>query len=290
MQPRYIKRTMRRARRIQGWVSRDAAALFALLDEAQLIAGVSGSIFEIGVHHGRSAVILCALARADEQLGVCDLFGDQTLNVSASGSGDREIFEANMAAAAPGFTHLRVFAKRSDELSAEEVGGPYRLFHIDGGHLREEALADLRLGSDVLHSLGAIVVDDPFRADWPGVTEGILNFLTERPDFRPIIVGFNKLVIVPVAAAAVYERVISDPIILGRYFDARIFIMKQLPMAGHDMYIFKMPDSALDRVVARLGFYCKGPLARARRYARGRRYARARRYASIPSVVRQRNR
>src|SRR6266568_2474608 len=169
MQPGDVRRIMRRTRRIEGWFSRDAAALIALLDEAQLTAGVRGNIFEIGVHHGRSVAFLCALARDEERLGVCDLFGEQTLNVSASGSGNRAVFEANIAAAAP---------------------------------------------------------------------------------------GFNKLVIVPAAAAGIYEPLICDSRMLWRYFDKHVFEMKQLPMAGRDMFIMLVPTwrqrPELDRNVARL--------------------------------------
>ncbi|HWD75957.1 MAG TPA: class I SAM-dependent methyltransferase, partial [Solirubrobacteraceae bacterium] len=171
MQPAEVRAVTRRTRGIQGWFSSEAAGLFGLLDEAQRSAGVQGDLFEIGVHHGRSAVLLSHLARPGERLGVCDLFGAQEQNVSDSGSGDRGIFEANMAALASGFDRLDVFAMASDRLTPEQLGGPYRLFHIDGGHLREEALSDLRLGAAVLDPRGAIAVDDPFSVAWPGVTE-----------------------------------------------------------------------------------------------------------------------
>ena len=161
MQPADVRTITRRTRRVEGWFSAEAAALFGLLDEAQRAAGVEGHLFEIGVHHGRSAVLLSQLARPGERLGVCDLFGEQTQNVSASGSGNRAIFEGNMAALAPGFDRLDVFATASDQLTPDRIGGPYRLFHIDGGHLREEALSDLRLAAGALHERGAIVVDDP---------------------------------------------------------------------------------------------------------------------------------
>jgi hypothetical protein len=45
---------------------------------------VEGHLFEVGVHHGRSAVLLSQLARRGERLGVCDLFGEQGHNVSVS--------------------------------------------------------------------------------------------------------------------------------------------------------------------------------------------------------------
>ena len=62
----------------------------------------------------------------------------------------------------------------------------------------------------MLHERGALVVDDPYRLEWPGVTEAILAFLAERPDFTVVAVGFNKLVLVRRDAAAPYERALAD--------------------------------------------------------------------------------
>jgi len=45
--------------------------------------------------------MLSHLACPGKRLGVCDLFGEQGENVSASGSGNRATFEANMADLAP---------------------------------------------------------------------------------------------------------------------------------------------------------------------------------------------
>ena len=128
MHPADVRTITRRTRRVEGWFSAEAAALFGLLDEAQRAAGVEGHLFEIGVHHGRSAVLLSQLARPGERLGVCDLFGEQSQNVSASGGGDRAIFERNIAALAPGFDRLDVFATASDELTPEVSAGPTASF------------------------------------------------------------------------------------------------------------------------------------------------------------------
>lgn len=254
MQPADVRAVTRRTRGIEGWFSADAAALFGLLDEAQRTAGVQGDLFEIGVHHGRSAVLLSQLARPGERLGVCDLFGEQDQNMSVSGHGDRAIFEANVAAQAPGFDRLDVFAMASDRLTPEQTGGPYRLFHIDGGHLREEALADLRLGAAVLDEGGAIVVDDPFSVAWPGVTEGILAFLAERADFAPLILGFNKLVLTLTTARELYQPSVLDRDTWWRYFDRRIYDLKILPIAGHPTHIVIVPGwrqhPQLNRAVA----------------------------------------
>ncbi len=268
MQPADVRTITRRTRRVEGWFSAEAAALFGLLDEAQRAAGVEGHLFEIGVHHGRSAVLLSQLARPGERLGVCDLFGEQTQNVSASGSGNRAIFEGNMAALAPGFDRLDVFATASDQLTPDRIGGPYRLFHIDGGHLREEALSDLRLAAGALHERGAIVVDDPFSVAWPGVTEGILSFLGERADFEPLILGFNKLVVVPSGARGLYEPSVSDSDVWWQYFDKRVWYLKALPVAGHSTHIVIVPGwrqhPELGRAVALMETFRHGLIYRVR--------------------------
>jgi Methyltransferase domain len=268
VQPAEVRAITRRTRRIEGWFSAEAAALFGLLDEAQQRAKVQGDLFEIGVHHGRSAVLLSQLAGPGERLGVCDLFGEQTQNVSASGSGNRAIFEGNMAALAPGFDRLDVFATASDRLTPEEIGGPYRLFHVDGGHLSEEALADLRLGAEVLDPQGAIVIDDPFSVAWPGVTEGILHFLAQRPDFAPLILGYNKLVLTPTTARELYEPSVVDRDTWWRYFDHRVYDLKVLPIAGHPTHIVIVPGwrqhPELSRAVALMETFRHGLIYRVR--------------------------
>jgi hypothetical protein len=255
MRPREVKAVTRRSRDIEGWFEPAAASLFGLIDEVQRQAGITGNLFEIGVHHGRSAVLLGAMAGPGEEVGVCDLFGDQAANLSASGSGDRARFEANVAHVLPGFDCMRTFAKPSDQLTASEIGGPHRIFHVDGGHLKEEALADLRLGAAVLHASGAIIVDDPFRPEWPGVTEAILGFLEERADFVPVLLGFNKLVLVPREARHVYDASFEDAQTLWNFFDKRVYDSKTLPIRDEPVRIVLVPlwrqRPHLERALAR---------------------------------------
>jgi hypothetical protein len=253
MDPAQARRIAKRTNAISGWFSADAAALFALLDAVQHDDDVTGGLFEIGVHHGRSAVLLCSMAGPGESVGACDLFERQDLNVSASGAGDRAIFERNVAEFVPGFDRLVVHARSSAELRAEEVGGPHRLFHVDGGHSREEALGDIRLGAQVLHERGALVVDDPYRLEWPGVTEALLQFLDEHGDFSAVAVGFNKLVLVKEKARAPYELALADP---WAYFDRLVYSSKTAPIAGRPATVFYIPTyrqaPRLEPAVARM--------------------------------------
>lgn len=255
MDPQAVRSLLDKSRRISGWFLDDAALLFGFIDELQRRAGIEGDIFEIGAHHGLSTVFLCEMARPSETVGVCDLFGDQSLNVSGSGSGDRAIFEANVAAVV-GLNRLRVFATSSSELSPEAIGGSIRFFHVDGGHLRDEALADLRLGAAALHPHGALVLDDPFHPEWPGVSEAIFDFLKPSSEFVPLLLGFNKLMLVRSEARPTYDEILGDDRFLSRYIDPKFYESKRLPLAGIPCRIFYMSPSLrhpeAERQVARL--------------------------------------
>lgn len=255
MQASDARAVARRTRRIHGWFSPDAAALFGLLDEIQRTKGISGALFEIGAHHGRSTTMLCAMGGAGATVGVCDLFGRQDANISQSGAGDRRIFERNIVEHDCGAV-IEIFEKSSADLRVDELGGPYRVFHVDGGHMLGEALADFTLAADVLDERGVIVVDDPFRPEWPGVTEAILQFCHERDDFAPLLMGFNKLVLMRHRAREEYE-----PMLLAEewsYFDERIVARKGLPICGHRTHIeFRRSSRRIDesdRAIARVRF------------------------------------
>ena len=182
MKPLVAMEAAARCRQIHGWFSFEAALLFAWIDEVQRQMGVSGDLFEIGVHRGRSAVLLSHMLGGNEALGVCDLFGEQVGNVSRSGAGDRAEFNSNMRRFGKAHDRLQVFAKPSSQLSPDEIGARYRFFHIDGGHNADEALGDLRLSAACTRPEGAILIDDPFRSEWPGVTEAVIRFLDSTPE------------------------------------------------------------------------------------------------------------
>jgi hypothetical protein len=271
VKPAEVRRAWQTIRPIEGWFSSEAAQLFGLVDAVQARAGVVGDLFEIGVHHGRSAVLLCQMARTGEWVRVCDLFGAQSDNVSRSGRGDRHVFEQNIAARAPGFDALEIFEKRSDQLTREELGGPYRFFHIDGGHLAEEALGDLHLAADVLHDAGVIVLDDPFQCEWPGVTEALVQFLDGRDDFVPVALGFNKLLICKRDARRSYDEALATS---WDRFSPRIWEGRELLLTGSPVRVFVIPMhrklADMDRRIAWTLWLQSALRLRLRRALRGR--------------------
>ena len=91
MQHEDVRRYLGETKEVQGWFFPVDAYLFGLIDEIQRREDLRGHLFEIGVHHGKTAIFLARMARAGELLGVCDVFGQQELNRDHSGEGSRDV-------------------------------------------------------------------------------------------------------------------------------------------------------------------------------------------------------
>lgn len=225
---------------ISGWFSREAALVLSLVDSIQKQNDLEGDLFEIGVHHGKSALFLHHFLRGKEKLRVCDIFGDQRMNISQSGVGDKAIF-LNNCQRILGENSIQIFEKLSTDLTIDEIGRSYRLFHVDGGHCYEEALADLLLAKQALKEYGVIVLDDPFRHEWPGVTEAVIEFLKISPDFSVLLVGFNKLLLVRDSVKTTYTEAFDDASTRTANGLRFPWAYKTMMLAGKDMRCFYMP-------------------------------------------------
>lgn len=217
--------------------------LFALIDDVQKRRNIGGDVFEIGCHHGKSAVFLANLVdHATETLGVCDLFENQAENRSNSGAGDRKVFEETMQPAVDAGLKLEVFGKNSAELQGSEIGQNIRFFHVDGGHSLEEALGDIKLAAECLSPAGVIAVDDPFSAPWPGVTEAVIRFLDERGDFQAFVVGFNKLLICRTSAVDEYVTAIWEEYGERRFGLGQPLRIWERDLCGRPMLAYSIPS------------------------------------------------
>ncbi len=216
---------LRATRAVEGWFFPIDAYLFAVIDEAQKGAGITGNLFEIGVHHGKTAIFLARMLRDNELLGVCDVFGQQELNRDRSGEGSRELFEQNMRALGG---PARVFAKLSSELTADDTTADCRFFHIDGGHRPEDVVADLETASRALHANGVVALDDFFNPSWPGVGEGFYRFIAAHPDvFAPILIGGNKVFFARPGSGYAFDELTS--------FNLRAFVFESKEWLGRQV-------------------------------------------------------
>lgn len=197
-----VTRYLEETRSVEGWFFPVDAYLFGLIDEVQRREAIRGNLFEIGVHHGKTAIFLARCRRDPELLGVCDVFGQQELNRDRSGEGSLEVFLRNME------THpVRVFAKESARLTAEDTTTECRFVHVDGGHRAEDVVNDLLVAERALLRDGVVALDDAFNPNWPGVSEGFYRFVAQHPDtFAPLLIGGNKVLLAHPGAVARYER------------------------------------------------------------------------------------
>jgi hypothetical protein len=192
----YVRRAMLE---IDGWgVDLYLAPILRALDRFQKLNGISANLFELGVHHGRCAVLLALMARPGETSVFLDLFERQAENLDASGRGSREILAYNLETWAVG-RRVEVIEANSLELDFTEVPGlkaGVRLAHIDGGHYREIVLNDLAKTESVLVDGGMVVVDDFLHTGFPEVKAACLEYL-QRPGVGlvPVAAGYNKLVL-----------------------------------------------------------------------------------------------
>lgn len=209
---------------IEGWLTRDAAHLFVFLDCLQKEEGIKGDLFEIGVHHGRSAILLGLMAKCDsETLGLCDVFSKQEYNISHSGGGDKSILLSNLKSFFKDIDYIHIYEKPSGKLRSEECG-KCRFFHIDGGHTVEETFNDLCIAADSIIDRGVVVIDDFCNVSYPEVVEGVFKFVSDKGSLVPLLLGFNKLVLCKPAAHSWYFQNISSDLSKGTIQGLRVNI------------------------------------------------------------------
>jgi Methyltransferase domain len=231
----------------------DAGLFFAIYNSLIAERGIAGPTLEIGVHYGASAVVIAALRKSTAPFVAIDLFSElQDQNVSKSGSGDREMFLANMRRFYPDTSFIRVIASPSSAVTAGQLGEGYSFCHIDGGHSDRETFGDLRLCSEIAAPGGLIALDDYFHPNYPGVSEGTVRFMLEnRGKLRPVAIGYNKVLFqrepVPFDINAAFaDQFGFIPRVTIEHFGFASFLF-----SGSLEYFFDLAQSSLTQLVRR---------------------------------------
>jgi hypothetical protein len=180
---------------VKGWLTPGAIQAIVSLSVEQRMAGVSGGVAEIGVHHGRLFILLYLLGAAGEPAVVVDLFSRQDLNSDRSGAGDLERFKKNLKRHAD-TDRLIVYEGDSMELDCQWLielgGGRLRMISIDGGHSPEVTAHDLYVSEGALANGGVIILDDCFNEAWPGVVDGVKQHFSSPASIVPFGIGAGK--------------------------------------------------------------------------------------------------
>ena len=144
---------------VPGWFHAVDLAVFEHTDASQRTAGVLGSVLEIGVYQGASAILLGFLVDDAQELVVCDLFDSTTVpnpdlaaadpgasnqaeNAAYYGGLAQQTFESHYLRYHDALPQIRCCSSAELDPSALD---PMRLMHIDGSHLYDFVRADLTL-------------------------------------------------------------------------------------------------------------------------------------------------
>ncbi len=185
-------------RNVEGFFSYLALKTIAKLSEIQSQNKITGAVCEIGVHHGRSFILLHLLTNGHEKSVAYDLFEMQEQNVDKSGEGDKGKLLFNLNKHKCDLSRINVILKNSLSLTPEQVlndaNGTIKIFSIDGGHTSEIVYHDLEIGENTISNGGIIIVDDVFEDQWPGVSEGTCKYLLGgNSKLIPVAVFDNKV-------------------------------------------------------------------------------------------------
>jgi len=184
---------------MQSMVSPLDARLTRTLSRLQGALGASsGSVGEIGVHHGAYFATLVALARPEEPLWACDLFDRlQSHDLDHSGRGNATMFLRTVRDLT-GRIDVRMVAMPSYELHRQRVQPPqlFRLLSIDGSRTAINAFTDIVWATQHVAQGGLLVVNDVASARWLGPSRALRSYwhMHDRGyTFLPLLLTRKKL-------------------------------------------------------------------------------------------------
>lgn len=193
----YLLRYYHAGSEVEGWLDAHAVDTVIALLLLQSGRGLTGSVLEIGVHHGRHFILLALCIQAGETAVALDVFEQQHLNIDRSGHGSREQLLHNIGRFCPHKSgSIELVQASSLAISASELTerfGRFRAVSIDGSHTPEATLSDLRLAEASLVDGGVVFLDDLLNAHWLGVISGYAAYAAAGGGLVPFCYCGNKL-------------------------------------------------------------------------------------------------
>jgi SAM-dependent methyltransferase len=189
---------------IPGWLYEPDISVIRAVDAVQREHAVDGDLLEIGVYHGRSAILLGFLRRGDERVVLCDLFdapANSLLNRSEMVKYD-ELYAAERPPSLQNFRNrwntVHQIAPLVLAAPSSELDGWYpperglRMAHVDGSHVYDEVLADADFVRRHLVPGGICVFDDYRETHTLGVAAAVWQ-LAGTKGFVPLCATDHKL-------------------------------------------------------------------------------------------------
>lgn len=173
---------------IDGWFEPKAMDLFVEINKLQ--QNITADIAEIGVYHGKSAVLLGQFTKEKEEVTVVDTF----LGYSEDDDFERLFRKHWVHVNGEKPVHVRV--KKSQDIVDGDLPKRTRIFHIDGDHSFEGTYNDMEHAQNSLVVGGCMILDDFLNQDWLGVSQAVNEFLRRNSDWCLVAHGWNKTVLV----------------------------------------------------------------------------------------------
>lgn len=202
---------------VEGWCIPHLWQAIEPLHDLQVEMGVQAPVAEIGVYRGKFLIGLVKTKNAPRGNFAIDVYDLQQFNLDGAGKGSLEVVLRNMEIC--GVPRDAVEIERADSMA---LGGPdmerirdrsggFSLFSVDGCHLPEHTVNDMRIAMQLTRPEGIIFVDDYYNANWPGVQEGVAKlYFSEYPRFVPLLYTCNKLFLCHISFHRQYLARVKD--------------------------------------------------------------------------------
>ena len=199
---------------VKGWCS---PYLWQAIEPlADAMTGDAAPVAEIGVHHGKIFIGLARTMPSACKHYAFDVFEDQDRNLDKSGAGNLEIFERNLADNGIVRGAVEIVKMDSMTIGVAEIekvraaSGGFSFFSVDGGHMVEHTINDVRIAMALTQPGGIVFVDDYANQNWPGVQEGVAKlYLLDAPRFVPLVFIEGKLLLCHIGFHAKYLKLLA---------------------------------------------------------------------------------
>lgn len=187
---------------IPGWCSPYIFQVLQPIAYFQDMIGLHKPVCEIGVFKGKFFLSMVKASGLAEGHYAMDVFDLQEFNLDYAGVGNLAEFRKNIALAGEDPEKVTCIERdsttfRSGELTKiREVVGGFSMFSVDGCHMVEHTINDIRIAMELTADAGVIFVDDYYNPAWPGVHEAVCKlYMTGSPVYVPLAYTSNKLVL-----------------------------------------------------------------------------------------------
>lgn len=238
--------------KINGWCNPYIFQALQPIADFQKSVGLTAPIAEIGVFQGKFFIALVKAVGASGKHHAFDVFDMQEFNLDFAGAGNLKAFKNNIKLAGEDPDKMELVQKDSTTFRQsdlvklwDEVGG-FSIFSVDGCHMAEHTINDIRVAMALTSDAGVIFVDDYYNPSWPGVQEGVCKlYLSECPTFVPLAYTANKLMLCHIGYHSRYLA------FMQKYVEANFpqTKLKRVSRFGYDSLTF-LPEPKSTKYVA----------------------------------------